>query len=81
MRIYSTASTEKPDLNDYRDRSGVISVDSLMVEVKVKDARIRFGHLDLLVTPIAGSGERWIEQHRVTLEPVTAAFPVGTYEV
>ena len=67
MRIYTPSEGESPDLASYRDRLGTLTVDSLQVQVKVTDARMRFGHLDLLVTPVAGTGERWIEQHRVDL--------------
>lgn len=67
MRIYTPSEGETPDLDSYRDRIGTLAVDNLRVQVKITDARMRFGHLDLLVTPVAGDGERWIEQHRVEL--------------
>ena len=40
-------------------------MEGLTVGVKITDVRVRFGHLDLLVKPLNGSGERWVEQHRV----------------
>jgi len=58
-----------PDLAAYRDRTGTLAVDKLNIDVKITDARMRYGHLDLLVTPIAGQGERWVEQHRIELRP------------
>ena len=67
MNIYTSTKGETPDLETFRGRVGTIAVDDLMVEVKIADARLRFGHLDLLVTPVAGTGERWVEQHRVTV--------------
>jgi len=67
VNIYTTSKGDTPDLDDFRGRSGVMSVEDLIVEVKITDARFRFGHLDLLVTPVAGEGERWVEQHRVTV--------------
>ena len=49
----------------------------------VLEARQRFGHLDLLITPIAGNGERWTELKNITLHddpavkvPVLAESPV-----
>jgi len=39
----------------------------LTVGVRVKDARIRFGRMDFLVSPLSGSGEVWVESDRVTL--------------
>jgi hypothetical protein len=67
MRIYTSSEEGTPDLATYRGRVGLVNVDDLKVEVRVTDARLRFGHLDLLVTPVAGQGERWIEQHRIEL--------------
>lgn len=67
MTTYKSSDGGTPDLATYKDRYGFIAVDNLRVEVKVKDARLRFGHLDLLVSPVSGSGERWFEQHRITL--------------
>jgi hypothetical protein len=69
VNIYTPTKGDKPDLDTFRGRKGLIAVDDLMVEVKIADARLRFGHLDLLVTPVAGSGERWVEQHRVDVQP------------
>lgn len=60
------------DLNEYRGRQGSIAIDGgLSVTIRVEDARVRFGHLDLLVTPIMGSGKKWIESRRVSLETTT----------
>jgi hypothetical protein len=67
MRIYTPSEEGTPDLNAYRGRVGLMNVDDLKVEVRVTDARLRFGHLDLLVTPVSGQGTRWIEQHRIEL--------------
>ena len=74
MKIYTPSEGPTPDLATYRDRQGFIKVDDLRVEVKVTDARLRFGHLDLLVTPVAGSGERWVEQHRVDLPEAAKSY-------
>lgn len=68
IRIYRSGLVE-PD--SYKGRSGTIQVTdkagTLIVGVQVKDARLRFGHLDLLVTPTHGVGEKWVESHKVTL--------------
>lgn len=55
------------DLTEYHNRTGSITLDGLTVGITVTDARVRFGHLDLLVTPTAGSGQKWIESRRITL--------------
>jgi hypothetical protein len=67
MKIYTPKEGGAPDLNAYRDKVGTLAVDDLRVQVRITDARLRFGHLDLLVTPVSGTGERWIEQHRVQI--------------
>lgn len=53
------------NLESYENKQGIISINELAVGVTIKSARIRFGHLDLLVTPVTGSGEKWMESHRV----------------
>lgn len=53
------------NLESYENKQGIISINDLAVGVTIKSARIRFGHLDLLVTPVTGSGEKWMESHRV----------------
>lgn len=58
------------DLTQYAERTGSMTIDTLSFAVRIIEARTRYGHLDYRVTPLAGSGERWVEQHRVTLDPV-----------
>lgn len=57
------------DLTEYQNRTGTISLDGLVVGIKIQDARVRFGHLDLLVTPINGGGNKWIESRRISVDP------------
>jgi hypothetical protein len=38
----------------------------LTVACKVVDARVNYGRTDYLVTPVAGSGETWVGDARVT---------------
>jgi hypothetical protein len=44
-----------------------MDVEKMTINVKVKDIRVRFGHVDVLVTPIDGQGEQWVENHRVKI--------------
>lgn len=67
MRIYNGSEDTPVDLTAFRKKVGVMTVADLKVKVKVVDARLRFGHLDLLVTPVSGDGKQWVEQHRVDL--------------
>lgn len=55
------------DLRAFEGKTGSIEFDGLVVEIGVIRARFRYGHIDLRVTPIAGSGERWVERKRVSL--------------
>lgn len=58
---------ETSDINieSLNDRDTHIAIDSLTFAVTIKGARIRFGHLDLLVSPKDGRGEKWVEHHKV----------------
>lgn len=58
-------NTKDIDLRSFEEKTGYVSINDLSVGVVIKSARIRFGHLDLLVTPISGHGEKWMESHRV----------------
>lgn len=55
------------NLTDYKGRKASISMDTLAFEVEIKDARIRFGRLDFLVSPNSGNGQKWVEQHKVAI--------------
>ena len=56
------------DFDAYCGLSGSILHGELRIDVEVIDARQRYGHLDLLVTPIAGDGSRWMERKNVHLQ-------------
>lgn len=66
------------DLTIYANRTGRMSIDTLSFAVRIIEARTRYGHLDFRVTPVTGEGERWVEQHRVTLDP---ALLIDTVEI
>ena len=51
----------------YTGLHGFIEHDELQYPVTVKGARLRYGHLDLLVSPVQGKGERWVQRTRVYL--------------
>lgn len=56
------------NLADYKGRRASMAIDSLAFEVEIKDARIRFGRLDFLVSPQSGNGQKWVEQHKVAID-------------
>jgi hypothetical protein len=51
-------------------RSALLYVGDLAVEVRVTDARTRFGSVDVQVTPVSGHGLRWVLVETVSLIPV-----------
>jgi hypothetical protein len=46
---------------DWNDGSG------LKYEVKITDSRLRWGSVDYLIAPVAGSGTRWVSGESVKL--------------
>ncbi len=55
------------DLKGFIGRHGQIELGSLTVDVSIRNARHRYGHVDLLISPNSGSGEQWVEGRRVKL--------------
>jgi len=54
------------NFNAYRGLTASFEpIEGINVNVTITDARQRFGHLDLLVTPISGSGSKWIEHKNI----------------
>lgn len=54
----------------YCGRLGTLEPEpGISVRVGVMDAKRAFGRLRLLVTPINGTGEKWVSADRVTLDP------------
>lgn len=49
----------------YVNRYGRLEADGFRFNVKIKDVRNRYGNLDVLVTPMAGDGEKWVSVHRI----------------
>jgi hypothetical protein len=64
---YALAPDGKIDYEAYKGLDGTVEDNGLIVDVRVVDARRRYGHLDLLVVPKSGSGERWTERKNIVL--------------
>lgn len=64
---YAKTADGKINLGAYRGVCGRIEENGLNFDVRVSEARVRFGHLDLLCTPLAGHGERWVEYKNIVL--------------
>lgn len=78
MHIVDTASPSatpvartadgKVDLDAYIGLNAAYkATDNLYVGVVIKDARTRFGHLDLLVSPRDGMGQQWVERKNLNI--------------
>ena len=46
-------------------KSGALRCEYLSVDVTVADAKRSYGRTLLLVRPVAGTGEQWVEESRV----------------
>jgi hypothetical protein len=56
------------DLAGYLGRTGLLSVDSMQVDVTILDARHAYGRLDYQITPRCGSGVKWVHSESVVLK-------------
>ncbi len=45
---------------------GRLAVDGLRIDVAILDIRKVWARIDYLVTPLQGSGEKWVSSDRVT---------------
>jgi len=63
------------DLDKYRNRQGLLHVKAtnpeeapLWVPVNILDAKFTFGHVNLLVEPVGGKGQQWVDLKRLRFE-------------
>lgn len=79
---YARTSDGKIDFSAYVTKTGAIDADGLSIHVRINEARTRYGHLDLLVTPLAGSGQRWVEYKNIEIDgdpgKTEAPAPIAT---
>jgi hypothetical protein len=66
MKTYTKQELKNSDPMRLIGKKGRITLNDLTINVHIVDARVRFGHIDLLIEPITGSGKKWVEKHRVT---------------
>ena len=48
-------------------KQGIYNVGKLKFEVKINDTRMAYGRTDILIVPVNGSGEQWVESSRVII--------------
>ena len=49
-------------------KEGVVFIDELSIGIKIVKERFRYGHYDVLVSPLIGIGEKWVEFHKVKVK-------------
>ena len=65
---YARTKDGKINLAAYKNKKGQIKENNLTINVKILESRVRYGHLDLKVTPLNGSGEVWVERKNILIE-------------
>lgn len=48
--------------------TAVLVIDGLSVQVKILDTKQAFGRLDVLIAPVSGSGQKWVQCDRLKEE-------------
>lgn len=65
---YARTKDGKINLSAYKNKKGKIKENNLTINVKILDSRVRYGHLDLKVTPLNGEGEVWVERKNILID-------------
>ena len=65
---YARTKDGKINHDAYKNKKGQIKENNLTINVKILASRVRYGHLDLKVTPINGSGEVWVERKNILID-------------
>ena len=60
-----TAEQNASSLALYLGKTGVLRCEYLSIDVTVADAKRSYGRTLLLVRPVAGTGEQWVEEGRI----------------
>jgi len=61
-----TSEQNASSLALYIGKTGVLRCEYLSVDVTIVDAKRSYGRTLLLVRPLAGAGEQWVEEGRVS---------------
>jgi hypothetical protein len=61
-----TAQEQRKAIEDRTvNGEGFVQFDKMRIKVKVIDSRKSFGRDDVLITPVSGDGEQWIDLTRL----------------
>jgi len=61
-----TSEQNASSLALYIGKTGVLRCEYLSVDVAIVDAKRSYGRTLLLVCPVSGAGEQWVEESRVS---------------
>ena len=61
----------------YIGKTGVLRCEYLSIDVTIVEAKRSYGPTLLLVRPVSGAGEQWVEESRVMSEPDGILFDRG----
>jgi hypothetical protein len=70
-----TAEQNASSLALYIGKSGVLRCEYLSVDITVADAKRSYGRTLLLVRPVSGTGEQWVEESRIRWPQEDGAGP------
>jgi hypothetical protein len=56
------------ELSQAIGKTGLLSASVLSVRVTITDAKIAYGNVRYLVTPVSGTGSVWVDSSRVSFE-------------
>jgi len=75
---YARTPDGKIDYKAYCGLTGSIKANGLTINVRIVDARRRYGHLDLQVTPIDGADTVWVERKNIIIndDPANSVTPL-----
>jgi len=75
---YGRTPDGKIDYKAYCGLTGSIKANGLTINVRIVDARRRYGHLDLQVTPIDGADTVWVERKNIVIneDPANSVTPL-----
>ena len=58
--------TVREMVQEMKGRQALWAVDTLKVLVDIRDIREAFGRVDFLISPVGGSGEKWVQKGSLT---------------
>ena len=58
--------TVKEMIHEMKGQRALWGIDTLKVLVDIRDIRDVFGRVDFLISPVDGSGEKWVQKGSLT---------------